>query len=413
MAATTQSQVVSPVLFTEAVQGAFASKNAFAGSLAQQLGIVIINDQFPMAGKEAIGQTIEIPYFSSIGEFQDNVSDGTAATTKQMSQTNEQGTVIRGTLGFEVSRWAKAASNIQGGMDIYTAAGEQAVISGQRYMDRKIIDAAVAGNNQLVKDVYSSSTPVNISYDLLIDSLGLWGDFGGLDQVAALAVHSKVMVDLMKLKDTTGRPLLTMPVDGVDQPPRFMGKPVIVSDRLPLDNSTMSAVTLAGTSPPVITLTNSANRENGTGPVRPMQLKVACTTGGALGTWKFKISLDNGNTYTAADGYTSAATVALTDPLDPAGGLLGVTLNIAAGSATNDNTWSASTILKHTSLLLKRGALAFWYNRAALQLATIPVPLADTVQAALHMYCVAYRYQRLAGQPYPGVVKIRHNAGSL
>jgi hypothetical protein len=87
---------------------------------------------------------------------------------------------------------------------------------------------------------------------------------------------------------------------------KHWGKPLIVSDSLPKDNSVLGAVTSTGTTPPVITVANSANREGGTGPVRPINVVIACTTTGTLGTWKFKISIDGGATFGAADQYTSA-----------------------------------------------------------------------------------------------------------
>jgi len=412
MSATTASNVFIPQIYHETVAGAFASKAAFMGSLAASLGIVVTKDSFPLAGKDAIGQTVNIPYFSSIGEFQDNVSDGTPLTSVQMSQAAEQGTVVRGTLGVEVSRWANSGGPGEGGKDIYQEAADQTVASAVRYMDRKIIDAAVSGNNQLVIDKFSQTVPRNFDTDLILDGLGMLGDFGTLNEIAALAVHSKTMIDLLKLKDANGRNLVVQPTLE-NAPPMFFGKPLIVSDRLPVDSSGLTSVTSAGTTPPVITLSQTTNREGKIGPVRPINVVVACTTLGARGTWKFQVSIDGGATYTAADYYTSGATVALIDPLDPAGGLLGVTLNIATGTAATDNTWTFQSIMKHTSLLLKKGALVFWFNKNAMLPSTIPVPFADTIQAASHMYCVAYRYKRLPGQPYPGVVKIRHNAGGL
>jgi hypothetical protein len=242
----------------------------------------------------------------------------------------------------------------------------------------------------------------------------MWSDFGDLKDLAAVAVHGKVYNDLLKVKNAFGEPMLVeMRADGVPVL-KHWGKPLIVSDSLPKDNSVLTTVVSAGTTPPVITVANSTNREGGTGPVRPINVVIACTTLGARGTWKFKLSIDGGATYTAVDLYTSAATVALTDPLDPAGGLLGVTLTIATGTAAVDNTWTFTSQIKHTTLLLKQGALAFWYNaKYAGVLQSVPVPLNDSTQYASHLYSVAHRYSRLPGQPYPGVVVIRHNGTTL
>lgn len=95
-------------------------------------------------------------------------------------------------------------------------------------------------------------------------------------------------------------------------------------------SSVMSAVTSAGTSPPVITLTGT--------PAFPMDLKVDCTLDGARGTWEFRWSVDNGVTWEAT-GVVSAATVALTLAN---GTSTGITLNIATGTAeADDNVWTA------------------------------------------------------------------------
>ena len=410
--AITKSNQIIPELFAEAVESAFASKTAFMGANAVNLGIVKTEGSFPQAGPDKIGNTVSVPYFGSLGEFASR-SDGTPSTNSTASMTKEQSTIDCGTLSFELTTWAGSVP--VPGKSPYEEYARQVLAAGERYADLKVITAAVSGNNQLVNDAFSATTPKTLDYDLLCDSLGLWGDFGSLSEVAAIAVHSKTMIDLLKLKDGIGRPLLVQPTEpGI--PPTIWGLPMIVSDRLPIDdNGTMSGVTSVGTTPPVITLTNTANRLGGTGPCRPVNLKVVCTTSGARGTWVLKYSIDGGATYaTAASNITSAATVALTDILDPAQGLLGITLNIATGNAATDNVWTAKSVLKHTSLLLKKNSIAFWYNaKYAGVLQSVPVPQNDSVIYASHLYSVAHRYVRMPGQPVPGVISIRHNAGGL
>jgi len=410
MPAISKSNQIIPELFAEAVEGAFASASAFMGAESVNLGIVQVNGSFPQAGPDKIGSTVSVPYFGSLGEFQAR-TDGTAASASSASMTKEQGTVDCGTLGFELTTWAGSVP--VPGKSPYEEYARQVLAASERWCDRKIIDAACAGNNQLVLDVYSSTAPRNMDYDVIVKALGLWRDRGRLNEVAAIAVSSATMIDLLQLKDSTGRPLLVQPNEpGV--PPMVFGKPLIVSDRLPTDNSALTSVVSAGTTPPTITVAASVNREGITGPARPCDIKIACTTGGARGTWKFKLSIDGGLTYTADDYYTSAATVALVDPLDPAGGLLGITLTINTGTAATDNTWTFKTITKHTSLLLKKNSLVFWYNaQYAGVLQSVAVPLNDSMIYAAHLYSVAHRYVRMPGQNLPGVVKIRHNAQGL
>ena len=93
----------------------------------------------------------------------------------------------------------------------------------------------------------------------------------------------------------------------------------------------------------------------------------------------------------------------------------GVTVSIAVGTvlATTEGASFKST-MKHTSLLVKKNCAAFWFNAAyAGVLQQVPVPMNDSVISASHLYGAAHRYSRLPGQPYPGVVVIRHNGGGL
>lgn len=415
MAVISKSNAPIPELFAEAVDGAFASQTALMGSLAMKLGIVKSNGSFPQSGPDKIGETVSVPYFGTLGEYQSR-TDGTPATPTAFTTTKESGTIGLGTLGFEMTTWA-AASPLPG-RSPYEEAARQVVAAAERYADRVVLDAAVnvaAGSNALVLDKYSATSPINVSYDLLTQGLGLWNDFGNLAELAAIGMHSKVFNDMLQVKNAVGEPMLIdfMDVDGLKVPTfKYWGKPILVSDRLPVDNSVLSAVVSAGTSPPVITVAASTNREGKTGPVRPCNVLIAVTTTGTLGTWKFKLSLDGGATWDNA--YTSAASVALTDPYDPAGGLLGITLSIAAGTASANNTWAFQTAIKHTTLLLKKESIAFWYNaKYAGVLQSVPVPMNDSVQYASHLYSVAHRYKRMPSQPLPGVVVIRHNAGGL
>lgn len=416
MGTTAKANMIFPPLYAEAVEGAFASQDAFTSAKAKALGIVRIDGTFPQAGNNVIGSTVKVPYFNSLGEFVAR-TDGTPATATTFSASEETGTVTCGTLGFDLTTWAN--STPMPGASPYEEAARQVMRASERYMDSLIIaELAKTTNNALVLDRYSATTPRNLDYDMLTDGVGLWSDFADLDELAAVIVHGKVYNDLLKVKDGMGNPMLIGDgeVGGMKvRTLKHWGTPLIVSDRMPKSDSVLTAVTALGSLVPTITVANSTNREGGTGPVRPIDVRLYVTTVGARGTWKFKLSIDGGATYTADDYYTSAATVALTDPLDPAGGLLGVTLTIGTGTtlATTEGASFKST-MKHTSLIVKKNCAAFWFNaQYAGVLQQVPVPLNDSVISASHLYGVAHRYSRLPGQPYPGVVVIRHNGGGL
>jgi len=382
----------------DTVRGMFADKKAFIGSTLVSQGAVEVKDSMPYSGAEFIGNEITIPYFGVMGEFQTNMGDAVAATPKVVSLTSEKATVTRSTLAFEVSRWARYSGPQDA--DPYVEASRQIVEAAQREMDRQLIAEAL--NTTLVSAQYNATTPAYLDWDTIVDGRAKFRDFD--DDIVAMIVHSRTEADLRKLKTTQGQPLL---VDGMQNSDvtKFCGVPLIVSNRAPLVGSSMGSITSAGTSPPVIT--NSA----GSVPLGPYNLSIKVIVGGARGTWTFQFSVDGGNTWSAT--LTSGATVALvdtaTDSLVGNSGATGLSIDIAAGTASTDNIWTATALVKATTLIVQKQAMAFWYNRRALNIETIPVPLKDTVQGAMHLYAAPKLYRRRRGGPMPGVVAITHN----
>lgn len=390
MTITKKTDVFIPELLQSAVSGAFAQGNAIMQSKFAAVGAAVSNGT--MASKN-IADTIRIPYFNTIGDFVEISTDGTAATINSLAQTTETASVRHDALAFEVTRWAQSSA----GKDIYQEAAEQIVKSCGRKMDSLVTTAAAA--SPLVKSMYSSSVPRTLDYDAIVDAKFLWGD--EQDDIAALVIHSKTSADLFKLKDGAGHPLLSSPVEG--GLPRFVGMPVIVSDLVPLTGSTMGAVTSAGTSPPVATLSGT--------PSGPWNLKLDVPLGGARGTATFRFSTDGGNTWSAA--MLTAASVPLVDTtvdsLIGNNGSTGITVAFANNTFTTDNTYVATASLKARSLLLKKNALAFWYNQDAMTLQTDKDILADTSIGAMHLYSATKLYRRRPGSYRPGVVVLDHN----
>jgi hypothetical protein len=404
MTITTVSDVFQPEILTEAVQGVFGQKTAFMGSRLAALGAVVVEGSMPEGGPKAIGVTVKVPYFGTIGEFVSN-PDGSSVTPNKIQQTNESSTVTRDSLAFEVSAWAQgnAAVNPNVG-DPYEESARQIMVAAERAMDKRIITAAAAAG-VYTKDVYSSSAPITINWDLVVDAkVEGWGD--EQDDIVAMLCHSHTHKDMLKLKDAAGRPLLiTAETEGgpVD---RFCGLPVVISDRVPLTGSTMGAVTSSGTSPPVATLTGT--------PLGAFKLQIDCVLGGAHTTATIRFSTDGGNTWSAnLTTLAAAAPLALTDTaIDSTVGVNGATglsVAFAAGTFNADNLWTSTASVKTTSLILKRRALAFWYNKAALGMKTDTNILADTNIGAMHLYGVAHRYRRMPMGTKPGVVQLVHN----
>lgn len=389
-------------ILTDTVRGVFGGKNAFMGSRLVASGAVTINDQMPHADPRMIGNSITVPYFGTIGDFTNN-PDGSSVATSQLFTTNEQSSITRDSLAFEVSYWAQHSGPSDA--DPYEEASRQIMVSAERAQDKRIITAAAG--TPLISDIYNSTTPAYITYAAMADAMAKWGDENS--DVVGLVAHSRTITDLRKTLASDGRPLLT---DGqrFGEVPMFMGVPVIQSDRVPLTGSTMGAVTSAGSSPPVATLTGT--------PTGAWNLKIDCPVGGAHATATFRFSTDGGNTWSAQIATVGAASViplvdTAKDSLVGLNGTTGISVAFAAGTFSTNNTWTSTANLKVSTLILKRNALAFYYSRAGLAMDTINVPQAHTNIAAMHLYAVAHRYRRAPGGTKPGVVNLQHNVSGF
>jgi hypothetical protein len=272
-------------------------------------------------------------------------------------------------------------------------------VSAARYMDTKCI--AKAATTPLVTDLYSATSPVYLDWDAVVDGMALWGDEG--EDVVGMVVHSRVEAGLRKLRDANGRPLLLDNMNMERRVRTFAGVPLHVSDRSLLTGSSMGTVTEAGTTPPDVTLSGT--------PTGPWKLRLKCIAGGARGTATFQFSTDGGNTWSAT--MTTAASVVLTDTAKDStvgnNGSTGITAAFENATFATDNTWSSNALLKATSLILQRGAMAFWYASQHMALKTDEDILKDNDIAAMHLYHAAHLYRRRNGGTKPGVVAIKHN----
>jgi hypothetical protein len=409
MTRTISTDVFDPEILTDAVQGVFAQKTAFMGSLLAAAGAVIVSGSMPTGGPKAVGQTIKVPYFGVIGEFASNAESSSgnfmsAITPVALKQTSEQATITRDSLSFEVSVWAEGNALVNPAVgDPYQEAARQLLESAQRKMDKRIIDAAAAAG-VYVKDVYSATTPKTLDWDTVVQAkFSGWGD--EQDDIVGLLVHSHTQKDLQLLKDGIGRPLLNDSEVNGSTVQKFNNIPVIVSDRVPVTGSAMGAITSSGTAPPVATLVGT--------PLGPFNLVIDAQTGDAT-TITFKFSTDGGNTWSAIlTAHDDSVAVALTDTaIDSTvgvNGATGLTVAFASGTFNADNLYTSTASLKVMSMLVKRRALAFWYASGHLTLKTAQDILADSDLAAMHLYAAAYRYRRIAMGTKPGIVQITHN----
>jgi hypothetical protein len=289
MATTKKSDLIIPEILLEAVQGEFAGKVA----LFNETGTVAISGTLPNQARG--GDTIKIPYFGTLGEFEDLADNEGGAgavpalTPVKLTMSSDTGTVKHSGKAFETTEWAQMAANYA---DPYAEAARQLRVGLQRRADKALVDAASAASS-IAPEVLAAT----ITYDSVVNAKMKWAD--EQEEIALMIVHSKVYGDMLKLKDLNGLPLITDPINGGLT--KFAGIPVKVSDRV-------------------------------------------VVTAGAP------------NTY--------------------------------------DN------------LIVKRGALSFWYSTPD-DIQTDKDILADTQVAAIHVYWLAHRYTRVMGATKPGVVTLR------
>jgi len=206
----------------EAISGAFAGMLALYGTGAATISRTLptIND----AGQKFKGgDTIRVPYFDSIGEM-DDPADGDALTPVKLTETSETSTVIHSGKAGEITNWAQMTAMFS---DPYAEYGKQFAAIFQRRIDKGLIDKAATSTLIYDQSVLGSTF---IDWDSMVNAVALWGDEGGMEDIVLMVVHSKVMADLYKLKDSTGRPFLVDMADGSF--PRFRGIPVKMSDRI-------------------------------------------------------------------------------------------------------------------------------------------------------------------------------------
>lgn len=408
MASTTKDDMLDPQILVDAVQAEFKGKTAFVGSGLASSGAVMVEGTMPKSGAGAIGKTVDIPYFGTIGAFASN-PDGSSVTPTKLGQTSEQATVTRESLAVETSVWAQGVGKVGDGAlgDPYAEGARQAMVQATLAMDRQIVTEFAT--TPLVKDDYVSGSPVFISYQGMTRARTLWGD--SQDGIVAMVTHSQAEADLANYSDTQGRPLLTDMVDGVTGLKKFNGIPLVISDRGPLTGSTMGAVNSVGTTPPVATITGT--------PKGAYDLRIKCTTLGAHLTAQYQFSVDGGNTWSAVIttlgvGVAQALTDTATDSLVGENGETGLSVAFAAGTFAVDQRWGATANLAVSSLIVQAGAGAFWYNRQALSPQTDKDILADSDIIAMHLYAAPHLYRRRPGSSSnrPGVVRYRHNVSA-
>lgn len=225
---------VPDIIGRELVKG-FTSKAVLQGS-----GAVVVQPGLKV-GSNGVGSQVVVPYFANIGEFE-TYNDGAPIETDQLTSSDEKGTVTRYGKGVQITRQG-FGGQITGGRTPDQIAADQLRVGALRAFDAALITAAFrnATNewNDYTNDISGGSgSAANFSLDAVVDTIGKLGD-EGLDpnDYALVLMHSKTLLACMKLKDSTGRPLLfTSQADG-SVSYKLFGIPVKVTDRAPVNST--------------------------------------------------------------------------------------------------------------------------------------------------------------------------------
>lgn len=208
----TRSNLFVPEVLADTISAGIAGLDVLLGTSA-----VIVNDSLPDTARH--GDTVNVPYFGHLGEFQD-LDEGEPLDIVNLTSTAEKATVQRSGKAFEITNWAQQAA----AGDPYAEAARQMRLGIQRRADNALIEHAKT------TDLLLNRSSADLSYEDLVDTLALFGDE---EDVVLWAVHSATLARLRKLKDSSGRLVL---VDATkDTPPYIFGKPVLVSDKLKSD----------------------------------------------------------------------------------------------------------------------------------------------------------------------------------
>lgn len=231
MSLSTRSDLIVPQILIDAIQGEFSGMVVLQGSKA-----VIVNDRLPnmINGLPVKGGTkITVPYFNTMAnKLQQITTEGDALIPTKLGMVSEDATVGHWGEAGELTTWAAYAAAYA---DPYGEMARQFKEATVRTVEAALITVAQTslstagpGSTSMVNDLTVGGTVLGttVTWDAVIDTKLKFGDEQG--KIELLTVHSKVYGDMLKLKDSFGRPLLVDVNDG--SLPKFAGIPVKVSD---------------------------------------------------------------------------------------------------------------------------------------------------------------------------------------
>jgi HK97 family phage major capsid protein len=180
------------------------------------------------------GTTVTVPYFNTLGEFEELSSSGsltpvTLADSKETATVKHYGQAFNATwLGSEAAAGSK--------LDEAVAQMTDGIV---RKIDSELITIAKSETNW--SSYIHDGAATQFTIDHIFDARALFGDED--NQPAVIVVHSQVAKQMRKSKTSTGAPLLVDPtVNGALA--TYAGVPVYVSDKLTATNGVYTSLLL-------------------------------------------------------------------------------------------------------------------------------------------------------------------------
>lgn len=372
MADTRKDNVIHQDVLEDAISAAWENVTALEDS-----GAVTLKKAWPDG--EKLPKKIQIPYFTSLGRYEDK-ADGEDAGDAGLEMYEEEAIVQRSVKQSPITRWAQSGVG-----DPYEETARQIAEGANKRLDESLVEVASSLTDwkHLTVDVYNSGSPKTLDYSTFVKAQMKFKD--RQKDIAAVVMSSKVLSDMYNLVDDVGRPLLTSERDGGMS--KILGIPIVVSDAM--TPSGFSSVVKDGTTPPDVTVKGKPNSAG-------LSFEIEITKGGARGTAEFR--------WTAGDGrwrnnVKTAAEVVLGDT--------GAVVEFPTGTYATDNVYMFTSGGAQTTLLLKKNSLIAWAPPPFIEVSRAPGR--DMTIITSNFYRATHRYSRMPGEPRGGVVVIRHN----
>jgi len=202
--------MVQQTLMLDIVTGAIITSPV----LLYGLGIVATNFRGSFVQTD-LGKQLSVPYWSTIGEFQDLDNDGDELQYYQMSNKAETNIVRHAAIGMAITDWTQLFT--AHGSQSQAEFGNQARMRWAQKADKMLVSAAmtkaVAADNadfaedtqaRRYLDVYNASTPRYFNDELYIDGIGARGAIGVNEEPALIIMHNDVLTRSMKVKNAIG-----------------------------------------------------------------------------------------------------------------------------------------------------------------------------------------------------------------